>query len=161
MFTSRVLGGKVEPITRLAYTGTPAIVIGTVLAWSSGYVAVAGADPTEIVGISLQAVDTNPGFAAANAPATITGRSSTVSVSRPAYGTIVYGANLTNGSSTIVAGAQTDVGVQYGITAYSGKWTVDKNKTGGSVRVEVVGFDPSIYGGVVFFTFLPTYLANL
>lgn len=159
IYTHKVQAGKVEPVQRMAYTGSPSIVIGSVLIYSSGNVDVGGANPTEIVGTALQAVDTNPGFSAANSPATITGRSQTVSVSRP-NDSVIYAANFTNGSSTLVTPAQTDVGAQYGITAYSGLWTVDKNKTAGNARVEVVGFDTSVYGGVVFFKWLSSFLSS-
>lgn len=152
-------GSGVPEIDALAYTGSPAIVIGSVLIYSAGYVDVGGVNPTEIVGIAQQAVDTNPGFSAANSPATFTGRNAKVSVVRPNDQTIFL-ANLTNNSSTLVTPAQADVGVQYGITAYSGIWTIDKNKTGANARVEVVGFDTTVYSGVVFFKFLASYLSS-
>lgn len=157
MRVHQIGGSGVPEIEALLYTGT-SIVLGSLLVWSSGYVDVAGADPTEIVGLSLQAYATNPGYDAANSPATITGRTGSVSVVRPNQQT-TFLATLTNGSSATATPAQTDVGVQYGVTAYSGVWTVDKNKTGGSARVEVVGFDTTLYGGVVFFKFLAAYLS--
>lgn len=151
-------GTGVPNVLALAYVGTD-IALGSVLVWSSGSVALAGADPTEIVGIALQAYGTNPGFDAANSPTVVTGRNTTISVVRPNQQTI-FAANLTTSSSTIVTPAQANVGVQYGITAYTGIWTVDSGKTGGTARVEVVGFATDVYGGVVFFKFLDASLSG-
>lgn len=158
IFTHKVLAGKVEGVQVMGYTGTD-IVLGSLLVFSSGLVALAGANPTSIVGVALQGYAGNPGFDAANSPATITGRQTTISVSRPNDSTI-YAANLTNGTSTLVTPATADIGVSYGVTAYSGKWTVDKAKTGGDARVSVVGFDANAYGGIVFFKFLAAALAG-
>jgi hypothetical protein len=154
-------GSGVPEVEALLYNSgsVPAIVIGTVVIITGGYVVVAGADPSEIVGVALQAAGTNPGLSAANSPTTITGVSYKVSTVRPNDQTI-FAAQFTNGSSTLVTPAQTDVNVQYGITAYSGIWTVDKAKTGGSARVEVVGFDTNVYTSVVFFKFLASVLSS-
>ena len=161
-FRVHSVGGTGVPVVQpLAYTGSPAIVIGSVCIWNAGYVDIAGANPTEVVGVALQAVDTNPGFSAANSPATITGRNSTVSVVRPNNQTVFCG-QATNNSSTIVVGARANVGAQYGLTAYSGIWTVDFNKSASNLLVEVVGFDTTLYSsvGVVFFKFLPSVLSD-
>lgn len=124
----------------------------------SGNVIVCTADPGSgsIVGISLQPADTNPGFQAANTPATITGRNQTVTIAIPNDNTI-FAAQFTNNSSTVIAPALTDVGVQYGITAYTGVWTVDKSKTGGSARVTIVGVD--VVQQLVFFRIISSFLA--
>lgn len=147
----------VPTIQWMAYKTGEAIVIGSVLVYSSGELAVAGADPTEIVGVALQAAGTSPGYDAANSPTVITGRSQKISVVRPDNVT-VFQATLTNNSSATATPAQADVGVQYGLTAYNGIVTVDKNKTGASARVEVVGFDED--QDVVFFKFLASHLSS-
>lgn len=153
--------GMVPEIQALPYDpdSAPAVVIGSVVILTSGLLAVAGADPDDIVGVALQAVDTNPGFDAANSPAPITGRSAKVSVVRPNQ-TTTFLATLTSGSSATHAPAAANVGVEYGITAYSGIWTVDEAKTGADARVIVTGYDTEIYGGVVFFKFLTAHLAG-
>lgn len=151
-------GAKLPEVQRMLYTGSPSIVIGSVLVTAAGFVDVGGANPTEIIGVAAQAVDTNPGFSAANSPTTITGRSASVSVYRPNDSTIFL-ATFTNNSSATAVPATSDVTVQYGLTAYSGIWTVDKNKTAGNARVEIIGFDTDIYGGVVFFKFLTSFLS--
>lgn len=159
IFTHKILSGLVEPVQWLRYVDATTFERGEVLVWNAGSVQAGGADPTEIVGVALQGTATAPGYDAANSPATITGREQKVSVSRP-NGATIYAANLTNNSSTLVTPAQADVGAQYGLTEYSNKWTVDKNKTAASARVEVVGFDTSIYGGIVFFRFLAAHLSQ-
>lgn len=152
-------GTGVPTIQPLAYTGTD-IVLGSLLIWSGGYVALSGADPGAgtVVGIALQAYATNPGYDAANSPATFTGRNATIAVVRPNDSTI-FCANITNGSSTLVAPAQTDVGVLYGVTAYSGIWTVDRAKLSNDTA-EIVGFDTTLYSGVVFFKFKASILSS-
>jgi hypothetical protein len=151
-------GSGVPEIQSLLYTGT-SIVLGSLLKWSSGSVDVADTNEDEIVGLALQAYATAPGYDAANSPATITGREAKISVVRPNQQT-TFLATLTTGSSATTVPAQANVGVQYGITAYSGIWTIDVAKTGADARVEVVGFDTTLYGGVVFFKFLAAYLSG-
>ena len=62
--------------------------------------------------------------------------------------------------------AATDVTVQYGLTkdGTNTYWYVDKNKTGGSAVLTVIGLDPRdtpAAGTRVLFTFLPASLMNL
>lgn len=158
----QIQGSKVEGIQYMQYTTGQTFLLGEVLIFdgSTGNVKVAAADPGSgtIVGVSLQAADSSPGFSAANSPTTFTGRSQKVSVVRPNDETIFAGA-FTNGSSAAAVPAQADVGVQYGITAYSGVWTVDKNKTGGSARVVIVGFDLDQTPDQVFFKWIASFLA--
>lgn len=151
--THQVQGGGVEAIQYMQYATGQTFPIGAVLIYAAGEVTVAGADPASntIVGYSLQGAGTSPGYDAANSPTTFTGRQQKVSVVRPNDQLIVQG-EFTNGSSTLIASAQSDVGVSYGITAYTGVWTVDKNKTGGSARVIVTGFDADQF--LVFFKFI-------
>lgn len=151
MQPARTPGGTVPPVSYLNYKDNETFVRGAVLIYDTGTVKIAGADPTGIVGVALQGAGTAPGYQAANNPATFTYRRQAVSVAL-AKRSEVFRAQITNGSSTPVAPAQTDVGVSYGITAYSGVWTVDRNKTGASARVEVVGFDDLTQD--VFFSFL-------
>lgn len=104
---------------------------------TNGFLIVCAADPALIAGVVLQGAFTGPGNQLANNPTTITGQNLNASVAL-ANGATLFQSELTNGSSTRVAPTQTDVGGIYGITAYSGVWTVDKNKTGASARVQVV-----------------------
>jgi hypothetical protein len=55
--------------------------------------------------------------------------------------TTIFSGRLTNNSSTTIVPLQSYVGVAYGITAYSGIWTVDINKTGATERVTIVAVD--------------------
>lgn len=150
MFQIARSGGAAAPEVRwLAYTGT--IVRGEVVIYDTGNVKVAGANPTGIVGVALQANDTGPGFDQANSPVVSTYRQAKMCIAM-ANRTTIFRGKLTNGSSTRIAPVAADVGVVYGITAYSNVWTVDKNKTGGDARVQVVGFDDLTDD--VFFKFL-------
>lgn len=155
----QVQGGIVEPIQVMQYATGQTFILGAVLQSTGGEVIVSVADPAAgtIVGIALQGAATNPGYDAANSPATFTGRSQKVSVIRPSDTVILVG-QLTNGSSALVTPAIADVEAQYGITAYSGIWTVDKAKTGGSARVTVVGFDADLKQ--VFFKIIASFLAG-
>ena len=150
MFQVARTGNGTAPVVRwLAYTGT--IVRGEPVIYDTGNVKVAGANPTAIVGVALQANDSGPGFNQANSPVVSTYRQSKMSIAMANRETVFRG-KLTNGSSTRIAPVAADVGVVYGITAYSNVWTVDKNKTGGDARVQVVGFDDLT--NEVFFKFL-------
>jgi len=154
-----VESGKVPAIQRISSANGQTFTDGAILVYSSGQVVEGGTNPDDLVGIALQPADTNPGFAMANNPATITGRTQAVSLARFNDFT-VFMATLTNNSSATVAPTQADVGAQYGLTAYSGIWTVDKNKTGANARVEVTGFDTTVYGGVVFFKVMESHISN-
>lgn len=146
-------------IQALPYDSADAIVVGSVLISTAGIANLAGADPALILGIALQAADTNPGYQAANSPVPITGRSATIDIAIADANTI-YMATLTNGSSTRIAPADANIRLQYGITAYSGIWTVDTAKTAADARVQIVGYSTEIYGapGVVFFRFLADHI---
>ena len=150
MFQVARTGNGTAPVVRwLAYTGT--IVRGELVIYDTGNVKVAGANPTAIVGVALQANDTGPGFNQANAPVVSTYRQSKMCIAMANRETVFRG-KLTNNSATRIAPEAADVGVVYGVTAYSNVWTVDKNKTGGDARVQVVGFDDLT--NEVFFKFL-------
>lgn len=155
----QIQGNKVEAIQAMQYATGQTFILGAVLQSTGGEVIVSVADPASgtVVGVALQGAATNPGYDAANSPATFTGRRQTVSVCRPNDETIFVG-QLTNGSSALVTPAIADVEAQYGITAYSGIWTVDKAKTGGSARVNVVGFDADLKQ--VFFKWISSFLAG-
>lgn len=142
-------GGGTPAIRWMTYTGT--VYRGSVLVYSSNAVAEAGADPTEVVGVALQASDSGPGFNQANAPTVNTYRAAKMSVAIADRLTVFRG-KMTNGSSVRVSPATTDIGVEYGITAYSNVWTVDRNKTSTDKRVQVIGFDDLT--GDVFFKWL-------
>lgn len=146
----------VEAIRGLAYTGT--VYRGSVLIYNAGNVQVGGVDPTNIMGVALQASDTNPGYAAANNPTTITGRSAVISVAT-ADRVTVFSAAMTNGSSTRVAPVAADVGVSYGLTAYTNIWTVDRAKVGVLARVQVIGYDTGGLTNMVFFKFLESAIS--
>lgn len=141
MQPARTAPGSVPSVVYGKYAdAATSIVQGSVLIFSSGTYDVAGTDPALIAGVALQAQDTAPGYQAANNPNPITGRERKISVA-VADRTEVFSATLTNNSSTRIAPVQADIGAQYGITAYSGVWTVDKNKTTTAARVSIVGIN--------------------
>lgn len=79
----------------------------------------------------------------------------------PFPGTVFSGV-IGNGAGTpaAIATAQTQVGVQYGLTLdTNGYWYVDTNKTSGNTVLTVTQLDPEFpvgtVGGRVWFTFLP------
>jgi hypothetical protein len=150
-------GSGVPDIQYLQHTSGYAGILGSVLVFSSGEVAVGGADPTPIVGVALAAANTAPGYNAQNNPAVFTGRERKIAVARANRSTVFIG-YLTNGSSTKVAPTIANVGISYGITAYSNIWTVDTAKTGASERVTVIGID--LLNNTVFFKFKEAHLAT-
>jgi hypothetical protein len=143
----------------LEYTVTSAadFEVGAVLAFTSGEVASAGADPAAgtIVGVALAAEDSAPGYNMANQPSVVTFRQKTVPVAI-ANGNIFRG-RITNNSSTFIAPVAADIGASYGITAYSGVWTVDKSKTSTSARVVVLKIDTLNGNQFVWFRFIESF----
>jgi len=156
MYPAQSGPGAVPLMRSGAYTGTD-IAIGSVLVFNSGNLALASADPALIAGVALQAYDTAPGFQAANNPVPITGRTAKITYAVADKNTTLC-ATLTNGSSTRIAPVAADVGAQYGITAYSGVWTVDKNKTAGDARIQVTAID--LERNLVLFKWLTDHIAG-
>jgi len=73
----------------------------------------------------------------------------------------IFQALFDNSNGTVAANwtpTQADIGVNYGLTRdANGYWYVDKNKTGGSAVVQVVGIPQGSYvNAPVTFVFLPT-----
>jgi len=129
--------------------------VGAVLVLSSGEVTAAGADPSAgtILGVAMAEEDSAPGYNMANQPAVVTWRTKNVPVA-VANGNIFIG-RLTNGSSTVIAPVAGDIGQSYGITAYSGVWSVDKAKTSTSARVVVLKIDTD--NNKVWFRFIESF----
>lgn len=133
---------------------------GAVLIISANIAAEAAANPTaNIIGVSLQPVDSNLGFGAANSPLQVTGRNTTVSVSVANRQTIFRSA-LTNGSDVLVVPATADVGTNYGVRKIAagsgiGQWEADKAAT---ACLKVYDFDTT-GDGIVYFRFLEAALA--
>lgn len=136
--------GTGVPLTRglEQKSGETGIVIGSVLTLSSGQLALATTGPTTgIVGIALQAYNSEPGQNQMNSPAVTTGPTTILSFA-VAIGTTIFASKFTNNSATYIAPATADIGVNYGLTKQtSGIWTVDKNITGASACVTIVGID--------------------
>jgi hypothetical protein len=157
MQPARTGPGLVPLVGYQNYKTAEAIVIGTVLIYDTGELAVAGADPALIAGVALQAAGTAPGYDAGNSPVPITGRQQKIAMAAADRNT-VYSATLTNNSSTRIAPVAADVGINYGITVYSGVWTVDKNKTAANARVQIVGYSIDISPGIVFFKWITDHI---
>lgn len=154
----RVAGAGVPEIRALQYaTSHNSLIKGSICTYTAGEVVNGTANPAEIVGVALQAAASNPGYDMANSPPTITGRNQTVSVAIAGPQTTFRG-DLTAGSSTVVAPAVSDIGAQYGVTAYSGKWTVDRSNA--TDRVEVVGITGTTASDQVIFKFLASVLSG-
>jgi len=131
-----------EGATQTFKKGAPLVV-------SSGYLIEASADPTEIFGIAEEDGE--------NASAGV----KSTRFMRPTPGNTFEG-TFSNGG-TAVALAQTDLGVDYGITKddTTGFWYVDKAKTTTSARVTIVGFRDAVGAtdARVFFVFHNDQLA--
>lgn len=137
-------------------SGQTAIVLGSVVILSAGELAIAGVNPTGIVGIALQAQDSAPGYQAANSPVVSTYRANSVSVAIANANTEFIG-QLTS-TATVQTAAVTHIGDEYGITKQSaGHWTVDVAKLGGDARVVITAVD--LQRNLVYFKFLESAIA--
>jgi hypothetical protein len=107
-----------------------------------------------IIGIAAEAAGSRPGYNVANSDVTTvyTNREQEISYVR-ADPTIIWSGQLVNNSATAVTPGQTDIGVNYGLKAYSGEWYVDKNQTAGNACVTVVDIDTQL--NIVFFKIMP------
>lgn len=156
---ARVPAGLVFDVVFLVTVAAPAatFIRGALVVSTAGLIDTCGADPAVITGVALADNNSAPGFNAANNPATFTGRLQKVAVAK-ANAVTVFSGYGTNGSSTRVTFTQADVGISYGVTAYTSVWTVDKAKTAASARVSVVAVDTD-NGGVFFKVLSANYLA--
>jgi hypothetical protein len=153
MQPARVPAGQVPSVIGLTTVANPnaLLIRGALVVSTAGLIDVCGADPALIAGVALQDASSAPGYSAANNPTVVTGRTNKVSTAI-ANGVTEFSATFTNGSAVLIAPTQADVGVQYGVTAYAGVWTVDKAKTAASARVVITGIDTD--SNVVFFRIL-------
>jgi len=179
----------IEEASQTFYAGTPVMITvadGGLTAWNGTSVT------TIIAGISYEAAS-NLGTTGAGAPSPLVPFAG-VGAKAGTFGNvpnevsavnIAHGAPLNDGRCGFTIGgpdvvfsaafgtatvgttpAVTDVTVQYGLTkeTASGLWFVDKNKTGGSAVLTVIGLDPRdtpAVGSRVLFTFMPAALMNL
>jgi hypothetical protein len=155
----QIQGAKVESIQNAQYATGQTFLNGEFLIYTAGELTVSGANPAAgtIAGIALQKAGSNPGYDAANSPATFTGRKQSVSFAIP-NDNVIFAGELTNNSSTVIAPVLADIGASYGITAYAGIWTVDKNKTAANARVTIIGIDTVL--NIVFFKVLQSFLVG-
>jgi hypothetical protein len=132
--------GGVPAVAVLTNAAAPTYKRGEPVVSTAGLIVVCGADPLLIKGFALQNAQTNPGYDAANSPATFTGRQNTGSVAL-ANDATEFSAQLTNGSSTVVAPTvAADQDSEYGLTEYSDVWYVDQAKIGIDARNNRVYF---------------------
>lgn len=107
---------------------------------ANGFLTECAADPTLVSGVALQDADSNPGFQAANSPATYTGRTQSVSFVRADKSTI-FSMRGVNGGTDPVTPAQTNIGESYGaLKDANGIWTLDLAEVGVLV-FDIVGID--------------------
>lgn len=130
-------GGTADAI--LGYLPDPttpgAIVTGSLVVITAGYLVLCGADPAKVAGVALEPLNTNPGYGNPFESQTtvVTGRSGKIPTALAAGVTIFT-------CDGVRAPLQTDVGVRYGVVNTSGVWQIDTTDTTNLV-VEVVDID--------------------
>lgn len=152
---ARFAGASAPEVQSMQYDVAQTFKKGAVLVYeggATGEVIEGAADPAAIVGVSLEAADSKPGFGVGNASTVVatTGRAQEVSVAKANRQTIFTG----RGSS---APALTDIGVAYGIVKSGDDWIVDKADVV-NTRVRVIDVD--VDNALFFFRFLESALAQ-
>lgn len=147
---ARFPGVSAPDVQSILYATGQTFKVGAALTLSSGEVVEDSSPITgaTIFGFAAQAAGSGLGYDAANSPTVVTNRQQAVSVVR-ANSMQVFSAQFVNNSATAVAPAQTDIGVNYGLKAYSGIWCVDKNQTSSNACVTIVDIDTD--RNIVFF----------
>lgn len=143
--------GGVPSVNTLPQAAVPTFLRGYPVVVTAGLVDECGVNPASIAGFALQDNSTNPGFAAANSPTVITGRSSTASIAIANDSTEFMGP-LVNGSAVIIAPVAADLGASYGFTKFGTVWSIDKAKTAGNARAIITDID--ILNNLVIFKIL-------
>lgn len=137
---ARFIGGAPNVLTQLYKTGETFKIGALLVLDANGELTECAADPTLVTGVAAQGAGTNPGYDAANSPATFTGRVQGVSYYN-ADKTTVFSMRAVNGGTDPVTPTQTMVGESYGaLKDADGIWTLDIAET--SVKVfDIVGID--------------------
>lgn len=148
---ARFPGGGAPSVLSMAYKTLETFVKGSVLIFDTGEVVIGLADPTPIVGVALEDVDSKPGWEPGHQSQVIatTGRVQEVSVAIANDVTTFSGA----GDRAPLA---TDVGVEYGIVNTAGVWQVDTTDV---VATRVVVTDVDLLQEIYFFKFLTAHMA--
>lgn len=133
--------GSVPNVINGQYKTGETFKIGALLVLdANGELTECGADPALVTGVAAQGAGTNPGYDAANSPATFTGRKQTVSYYN-ADKTTTFSMRGVNGGTDPVTPAQTNIGESYGaLKDADGIWTLDLAETTTKV-FDIVGID--------------------
>ena len=154
MNVARFPGGGIPEIQSMAYTAAESIVKGSVLIMNAaGTVDLAATQPTTgVVGVSLEALGSKPGFEPSHDSLTTvyTGRVAEVSVAI-ANLTTIFSAAAKAGTTV----AQTHVGENHDIVLVAGVWQVDLSASGAPGCVVV---DVDVDEAIVFFKWLSTVI---
>lgn len=150
---ARFPSGQAPNIQSMQHVTSAAIVKGSVLIFTSGEVDIGGADPTPIVGVALEDIETKPGWEPGHSSqvVTYTGRVEEISVAIADASTVFSGAGS---SDPVIA----NVGVSYGIAVASGVWTVDITDV---VNTRVTITDIDTLENIFFFKWMPAHFAIL
>ena len=148
---ARFPGGGAPSVLSMAYKTLETFVKGSVLIFDTGEVVIGLVDPTPIVGVALEDVDSKPGFEVGHDSQVIatTGRVQQVSVAIANDVTTFSGA----GTRAPVAA---DVGLEFGILNTAGIWQVDPADV---VNTRVVVTDVDLLQDIFFFKFLDAHQA--
>ena len=158
---ARFSGAGIAVHQSMVYTAAQTFKRGAVLifaAGGAGTVEEGGADPTPIVGVSMENAASKPGFEVGHSTFVIatTGRVSEVTVARANRQTIFSG-RAVNGATDPVTPTQSHIDEVYGILKSSNDWVIDIAETV-NTRIEIVDVD--IDEKIFFFKFLEANLAT-
>ncbi len=148
---ARFPGGGAPSVLSMAYKTLETFVKGSVLIFDTGEVVIGLVDPTPIVGVALEDVDSKPGFEVGHDSQVIatTGRVQQVSVA------IANDVTTFSGAGTR-APLAADVGLEFGILNTAGIWQVDPADV---VNTRVVVTDVDLLQDIFFFKFLDAHQA--
>lgn len=120
---------------------------------SDGEIVECGADPASILGVSLAAVNSYPGYEVANDNLVTvrTGVTQEIPIVIANRATIFSGRGV-NGGTDPVTPLQTHIGEQYGVVKVGSEWVIDVSDTT-ALRVEVVDITEALGPKVGFFLF--------
>lgn len=125
----------------------------------NGEIVECGADPASILGVSLEACDSKPGYGLPNQAqvTVVTGRSQEVSVAIADRDTQFSGRGVNGGTDPVVP-LLTHIGEKYGVAKVGNDWVID---FADAVNTRLQITDVDLNGGNVFlFKFLEANLAR-
>lgn len=156
MRPARLASGSHFNVQSFAFNAAQAIVEGSIVVMNAnGQLDLAGADPSPIVGVALEAVNRRPGFAVSHDSDVVARTYASAEISVAVADAHTVFSSLARDAAGVVAPTQARLGDTFGVVLDTGIWYIDIDETV-NTRLTVTDIDTD--QGIWFFKFLASVL---